>query len=184
MKGQEQELPTSGELHDYGEELLALWDATEISGAWRAEWNSRMRTRAGVAYLEALRIELNPRLLARHPEQVSECLAHELAHLVVHRRHGRAASAHGPEWAALMKIAGFAPSRVHHFDTRGLKQERRRYVYLHQCVACGAHWIARKVRRDLVCRDCGPGAVRVLRAPDTQSGLRKLREAAAQRPTR
>ncbi|PIE22761.1 MAG: hypothetical protein CSA62_10630 [Planctomycetota bacterium] len=176
-EGPSHSLPQPPVLYDYGEGLLALWDAEELSGSWRVEWNIRMRTRAGVAYLDALRIELNPRLLARHPAQVKECLCHELAHLVVHRRHGRAAQAHGVEWGALMERAGFSANRTHHFDTRGLRQRRQRYLYLHQCQGCQAHWMARKVRRDLVCRRCGPGPVRVLRAPDTKEGARKLREA-------
>ncbi len=173
------DLMTVSELYAYGEELLRIWAAPQVEGAWRVEYNRRMRTRAGVAYLEALRVELNPRLLKTYPDRVRECLCHELAHLVVHRLYGRRARAHGKEWAALMRAAGFEPRRTHDFDVRPFRQKRPRYLYLHECVRCRRGWFARKVRRDLSCPHCGPGEVRVLRGPDDAKGRERLLEASA-----
>ena len=59
-----EELPSPDELLKYGEDLLLRWQRHEFLDKIQMRWNTRMRTRAGVAYLESRRIELNPRLLA------------------------------------------------------------------------------------------------------------------------
>lgn len=134
-----------------------------------------MRTRAGVAWLDERAVELNPTLLAENPSKIDEILAHELAHIVVWRRHGSTASEHGPEWRSLMRAAGFVPSRFHGLDVRQVRRVRRRYYYLHMCSRCTSWWIARRVRRDRDCSSCGPGEVEILRAPATSEGLAALR---------
>ena len=111
-----EELPSPDELLKYGEDLLLRWQRHEFLDKIQMRWNTRMRTRAGVAYLESRRIELNPRLLAQNPEMIHECFAHELAHIVVYSEHGKKARAHGKEWRALMREVGFEPEAVHYMD--------------------------------------------------------------------
>ena len=165
------------ELEAEAARLLGLWLALDLLPV-TISWRASMRTRAGVAWLEERAIELNPRLLAQNPEKLDEILAHELAHLVVWRRHGPEAREHGPEWRALMELAGYRPARFHGMDVRSMRRRRRRYYYLHVCEGCGSWWVARRVRRDRDCRRCGPGDVRVLRAPGTGAGLAELKRRA------
>jgi predicted SprT family Zn-dependent metalloprotease len=74
-----------------------------------------------------------------------EVICHEAAHFVVWQRHGRAARPHGPEWAALVSLAGFEPkaTRV------GCGLPRRRPVvtsaFRHICPVC--HFSKRSARR-------------------------------------
>jgi len=128
----EDELPSPEELLLYAEDLLLRWQAHELLDQIEMRWNRRMRTRAGVAYLVSRRIELNPRLLAQNPEMVHECLAHELAHIVVYARHEKKARAHGKEWRALMRAVGFEPETVHYMDVsefrRRAPRRRRRWA--------------------------------------------------------
>lgn len=178
LEGAVDDVPRSlDELQVEVERLLALWFALDLQPV-SVTWRPAMRTRAGVAWLEERAIELNPRLLAQNPDKLHEILAHELAHLVVWSRHGRKAREHGPEWCALMELAGYRPSRFHGMDVRDLRQRRRRYYYLHVCETCASWWIARRVRRDRDCRSCGPGEVRVMRAPGTSAGLAELQKRA------
>ncbi len=106
------------------EELLAAWAGGDRSGlSW--EWNPRLRTTAGRAWVREGRVELNPRLLARHPDAVRMVVAHELAHCLAHRRAPRE-SAHGPTWRALMVAVGEAPRATHRLDVGDLAVRRRR----------------------------------------------------------
>ncbi|MEZ5990157.1 MAG: SprT family zinc-dependent metalloprotease [Planctomycetota bacterium] len=157
-----------------GRTYLGLWGAEELDGRYEVAWNRRLRTTAGQARLRSLRIELNPRLLERHPERVLEVFVHELAHLVVYRRHGRAARLHGRQWRALMRRAGFAPEPRHGMDVGELA--RGSWLYLHLCLGCPAWWITRRLRRDLVCPRCGPDRVEVHRAPGRSEGLHALEQ--------
>ncbi len=170
-------LPGGTEVETYGASLLELWGAPGRGFRWR--WNFRMRSRAGAAWLHEDRIDLNPRLLAQNPDSWKAILAHELAHLLVHDRHGEEARPHGPEWRDLMRRAGHPPAATHSFDTRGLRRQRprrknRAWLFLHCCLHCTASWISGRLRRDRVCPNCGPGEIRVFRGPRNPSGRRDL----------
>ena len=54
-------------------------------------------------------IELNPAVADLSARGRREVICHEAAHLVVWQRHGQDARPHGPEWAALVRLAGFQP---------------------------------------------------------------------------
>lgn len=168
------ERPGVAALEERAQELLDQWFALDL---WPIEivWHAKMRTRAGVAWLDERRIELNPNLLRAHPERIDEILAHELAHLVVWARHGRDADPHGPEWRGLLELVGIPATRYHGIDVGAVRTRRRRFYYLHVCQACASWWIARRVRRDRHCSRCGPGEIRILRASGTDEGLTALR---------
>lgn len=171
-------LPDCDELRALGQRSLDTWDEPLLD--WSVVYNQRMRTRAGVAWFRSLRIELNPRLLARHPEKLENTLVHELAHLVIYQREGKGAAPHGESWCRLMDLANCSTEPTHQMDVGGLRQRRRSYYYLHLCADCSTWWVARKLRRDLVCERCGPGSVRVYRANRSRSGLRGLKGMAKQ----
>lgn len=108
------------------DEVLELWGVIDLRAAIEIRWNPRLRTTVGRALLDDMVLELNPRLLARHPGEVRPVLVHEAAHLVVRRLHGPRAAAHGPAWKALMRRAGESTRATHDLDVAGLRQRRRR----------------------------------------------------------
>ncbi|MCA8972224.1 MAG: SprT-like domain-containing protein [Planctomycetes bacterium] len=96
-------------------DLLGMWYALDL---WPVAivWRDGLEGPAGIAWLEERTIELDAHLLARHPRRIDEVLAHELAHLVIHARIGPDAEQHGPEWRALLEIAGVRATRFHAMD--------------------------------------------------------------------
>jgi predicted SprT family Zn-dependent metalloprotease len=91
-----------------------------------------------------------------------EVLCHELAHIALHERHGRHARAHGKEWAALVRAAGFSPtarldqrqtgSRVVPDSVSSPPQPRA--IYRHRCPVCQMERRARRPVRRWLCRGC------------------------------
>ena len=79
-------------------------------------WN--MRTRAGYADLIDYRVRLNARLLKRNPAELDDTLVHELAHIAAVMICGLEIRPHGREWAQLMRVAGYEPTRTHPLGRR------------------------------------------------------------------
>jgi len=104
--------------------VLELWGCLDLTTAIDWRWNPRLRTTAGRAVFLDMLIELNPLLLARHPEEMEGLLVHEAAHLVVQRLHGRQAP-HGEHWKAYMRRAGQSTRATHQLDVRGLRRKRK-----------------------------------------------------------
>jgi len=112
-------------------------------------FNPRLRTAAGRADFNARRIELNPRLLDRHPGELVPTLVHELCHLVAGARAG-----HGPRWRQAVRALGHPPESCHRLDVGGLSVRRRRWLW--RCGRCGetyerGHRAAHRYR----CGRCG-----------------------------
>jgi len=107
------------------DEAFALWRVSAMRKDFRWSWNPRLRTTAGRAFLKERRIELNPLLLARHPEVVRTVVIHEFAHLVAHRMSSREPG-HGPTWRALMHAAGLPARASHTLPVADLRRPRRR----------------------------------------------------------
>ena len=115
--------------------------------------------------LPARRVVRIASTVARSSERaLVEVLCHEIAHVAVYERHGRAVRPHGREWAALMRSAGYEPRiRV---DPRVLGIEvmpapalrgagrRRIYVYEHRCSVCQRRWTARRTVWQWRCAAC------------------------------
>jgi len=120
----------------------------------RVVFNPRLRTAVGRADFAGRAIELNARLLDRHPGELLPTLVHELCHLVAGRR-----AAHGERWRAAVTALGFEPETCHRLDVEDLVVRRRVWVWI--CVACGERYPRhhRKAWRYL-CGDCG-GRLRV-----------------------
>jgi SprT-like family len=93
-------------------EWLHAWDAHALIETMTIETSSRMRSSLGRAYLDRRLVRLNALLIAPGREALlDEVFCHEVAHLVVHERHGRRAAPHGREWRALLRQVG-SPVRV------------------------------------------------------------------------
>jgi predicted SprT family Zn-dependent metalloprotease len=117
-----------------------------------------MRTTAGRAHYEAMRIELNPGLINLpgidgHAE-VDRTLRHELAHLVAYlRAGGRRIDPHGAEWRRACSDLGIPGESRCHSLPFAARQIERKYLYL--CPACGVEVPrVRKFRRPVACYSC------------------------------
>lgn len=93
-------------------------------------------------------IHLHPALKDAPAALLDEILVHELAHITVHERHGKAARPHGPEWQALVREAGYEPRTRFTTDdlriTRAPRKPRTTLIYDHRCPACGMRRSAKK----------------------------------------
>jgi SprT protein len=86
-----------------------------------------MRTTLGQARLEEGCVELNPRLLMEHPEELVETLVHELAHLVVYWRYGKVRP-HGREFFTLMRAVNLSGKATHTLNVDHLRRKRTALV--------------------------------------------------------
>lgn len=135
-------------------ERLARAFARRIGAAARVRdlrvlFNDRLRTSAGRADFAGCAIELNPRLLDRHPAELVPTLAHELAHLVAGPR-----ARHGPRWRAVIEALGFHAEACHRLDVAGLGVARRAWIW--RCGGCGESYRRRhRGARRFACGRCG-----------------------------
>jgi SprT protein len=83
-------------------------------------------------------IRYDPTLEA-HPQLLIEVMCHELAHVVAHEIYGPDVEPHGPEWASLVRAAGYEPTthfRVPGQPLRPLDRKKQRVRYVHRCPVC------------------------------------------------
>lgn len=115
----------------------------------RVVFNPRLRSSAGRACFRERVVELNPRLLDRHPDELVPTLVHELCHLVAGVRAG-----HGPRWREAVAALGFRPETCHRMPTEGLAARRRRWVWV--CPRCADTYERRhRGARRYACARCG-----------------------------
>lgn len=141
------DLPTPEQLQRRCAQLFELWRV--LDKEVEVSWNRRLSTTAGRAYVRRGCIELNPRLLARVPEEVDGVLTHEAAHVAAYRLFGANIPAHGRHWRALMRTAGQEPRVTHKLPVEGLRRRakaRQRFLYLRLCDACGDLVVLEQVR--------------------------------------
>lgn len=169
-------LPTAAVLRAIAARCADVWDMPDLPTKVRISYNPRMRTTLGRAFLSEGIVELNTRLLQKHPSELVPTLAHELAHVAVHLRYGTVAP-HGQEFRTLMHALSLSDKATHDLPVARMRQRRRTYLYVHRCSDCGSTFVARKVRRDCYCRACGPEMNwTVLRVPNTPEGRARLAE--------
>ncbi|MAD33022.1 MAG: hypothetical protein CMJ88_04620 [Planctomycetes bacterium] len=174
------ELPTPEHLQRRCAELFGLWRVldTEVE----VTWNARLSTTAGRAYVRGGRIELNPRLLARVPDEVDGVLIHEAAHVAAFRLFGGNIPAHGRHWRGLMRAAGQEPKVTHKLPVDGLRRKvkaRSSYLYLRLCDACGDLVVLEQVRYGR-CSGCSSrDDYLVVKAKATAAGRRMLQKMTA-----
>ena len=136
-----------------------------------------MRRTLGLTHPGRRLIRISHRVLEAPPAALAEVLCHEAAHVVIFERHRRRVRPHGPEWATLMRAAGYeARTRI---DPRELgipwtpppRHPRRRsaWIYEHLCPKCGMRKQARRAVRQWRCARCHeaghPGVLEIRRWP-------------------
>jgi predicted SprT family Zn-dependent metalloprotease len=167
-------LPTLPALREMLGRLGVAWDCPDLPCRVKVVYNPRLTTTLGRAAFADMRLELNPRLLREHPDELAATLAHEAAHLVVHMRYAKALP-HGREFKTLMRAVNLSPKATHSLPVEHLRKRRGRYLYLHRCGDCGQEFVARSVRRGYYCLACGPDMQwDIFRIPNTNSGLKLL----------
>lgn len=173
-------LPPADELETLARDLLATWRVLDT--AVTVVWNGKLTTTAGRAFQRRGRIELNPTLLAKAPDQLPMVLTHEAAHIAAFRLFGANIPAHGRHWRSLMRLAGHEPAVTHDIPVDDVRpprrgaRRRRQYVYLRVCEACGDRLLLAAVRYGR-CQGCDArDSFLVMKAPASPAG-----EAALQR---
>ena len=134
--------------------LLHAAGAAALAARVRVEWNSRMRSTAGVAFPGRALVRLNPRLREFGDDEIDRTLRHELAHLLAHERAGRRRIApHGAEWRRACRDLGLADEKRTHDLPLPRRAIARRHHY--RCPVCKTE-IARvkPLRRGSVCLKC------------------------------
>ncbi len=118
------------------------------------EWNTRLKTTAGLACWRTKVISLNPKLIEVSPAEVQRTLRHELAHFLAQHRAGRRHIApHGGEWRQACRDLGIPnESRCHDLPLKRIRLERR---YFYACRECGTT-LARvhAMKRRVACLKC------------------------------
>jgi predicted SprT family Zn-dependent metalloprotease len=172
-------LPTPVELQARVAELMATWRVVDTMVT--VVWNDKLTTTAGRAFQRQGRVELNPTLLARAPDQLPMVLVHEAAHIAAFRLFGANIAAHGRHWRSLMRLAGHEPSVTHDIPVDDLRpagsrarRVRRSYVYLRVCDRCGDRQLLEALRYGR-CADCAArDSFLVMKAPASAAGRTAL----------
>lgn len=163
-----------------------LWDGEngpeQIAAAlkkWERQWampgltreitvsfSPRLRRTLGRAVPSKGRITLHLALRSASREQLLEVLCHEVAHIAAaHRAHRRGLPrpvAHGTEWAALVRSAGYTPTASAPLppppDPRPATTMSHPRIQslrvVHSCPVCHTERVARRVVRAWRCAEC------------------------------
>lgn len=134
--------------------LLRGAGAMALAERVRVEWDSRLRTTAGLAFAGRALVRLNPRLRDFGDAEVQRTLRHELAHLLAHERSGRRRIApHGVEWRRACADLGLPDEK----RTHDLPLPRRVMTPRHhyRCAGCGETLArVRPLKRGSACLRC------------------------------
>ena len=107
-------------------------------------WNLRLKSTAGLAYHDSIRIDLNTRLQRFYPEEPKRTLLHELAHLIAnHRASGSRIQPHGIEWQRACSELGIPGEKRCHDLPLATTEVKKKLAY--RCRYCGV--IVPRVKR-------------------------------------
>ncbi len=134
-------MPTHGatlgsDIEDLLRVLGSRWGLSGFEHSVRVEWSRRLRRSLGRAYLARRVVRVSVKLANRPSALLLEVVCHEVAHLAVCDIHGRRCQAHGPEWADLVRAAGFEPRRRIPWSVRTATRAARQRQYVHHCPVC------------------------------------------------
>jgi predicted SprT family Zn-dependent metalloprotease len=136
---------------------FSLWGLAGFERLTTICFSGRLRRALGRCYARKRQITIAAHLKEMQPSFLEEVLCHEVAHLAVFEMFGENCRPHGPEWAQLMRAAGFEPCRRLMLDEAGnpTSGSRPRYIYIHYyCPVCQSERVARRPVRTWRCADC------------------------------
>jgi predicted SprT family Zn-dependent metalloprotease len=133
------------------------WGIRGFERTVRVEWGQRFRRSLGRVHLDRRVVRLSVELAAGPVVFLREVLCHEVAHLAARDLYGSRCRPHGPEWAALVRAAGFEPRRQIPWAKPSrpsqLTTTRRRH-YIHRCPVCQLQRTAWRPVRQWRCAAC------------------------------
>lgn len=133
-----------------------LWQVRGLLRKVSLRRNSRLKSTVARWVQKAQCVELGPRFFALRSRQ-AEILCHELAHAAVVLKYGPGVSPHGPEWRALVEVAGFTSVARIKSRRRGRRQTPRAaspIAYEHRCPVCHAVRYAKRTMIGWRCVEC------------------------------
>lgn len=135
---------------------FVLWGLAGFEQSAVICFSSRMSRAYARCYIKQRRINLAARVKQMPLSIFEEVLCHECAHLATFELFGDKCRPHGPEWAQLVRSAGFEPRRrlVLNEDAASVPKKKRPYVYVHICPVCQTQRVARRVIRAWRCANC------------------------------
>lgn len=139
----------------------ALWSLPDLPSRIHLAYSLRLRRALGRCTPRTGSIRLNLALHDTGIEILREVICHEAAHIAAWALHGPKTRAHGSEWKALMRLAGYEPRArwakpLPNTDHRSHRHNSQ--VFIHSCPICGARWAARRqvtTWRCTTCRNAG-----------------------------
>ncbi len=142
----------SKDFQNKSEAFLALWGLPELASYLDIKFSNRLRSSLGRARVDIRRVRLNPHLIKNDESLLDEVLCHELAHIAVYERFGTTVKPHGPEWADLVRMAGYEPRlRIEVSNVTSQGSGKR---YEHLCPACQALRYAKRPMTRWRCKRC------------------------------
>ena len=132
--------------------LCHAWSVDDLHEVVEIRYSDRLTHNFGHCIPAQARVTLARRLLD-FPDVLEEVTVHEVAHFEAWRRHDEDALHHGPEWAALMRAAGFEPRRSLP-PLPGDPPNRVPGYYLHSCPVCSAQRVGRRPVHRWRCVGC------------------------------
>ena len=153
--------PLTDQLHDAIVSWQSTWHTPGLADITRITFSPRLERSLGCCVPATGRVTLTTRLRRGSRERLLETLCHEVAHVAAYMLHGTAARPHGPEWAALVRAAGFDPG-THARPRRGAPKKPTRPAYahpprftvVHTCPVCHSRRFGRRVMSAWRCRTC------------------------------
>jgi SprT protein len=133
-----------------------LWSVPHLMGKVTVRVNPRLKVTLARAKLERLEIHIHAELAVGAPDELREALCHEAAHLAAYELHGPHIRPHGPEWAALMRVADHDPRVRIRCGTKTSPTTARReaFMYEHRCPVCQFVRYSRRPVQAWRCREC------------------------------
>ena len=153
--------PLNDQIYDAIVGWQTTWRTPGLAELTHVKFSQRLERSLGRCVPATGRITLTARLRRASRERLLATLCHEVAHVAAYMLHGAAAQPHGPEWAALVRAAGFDPATHARPRARAMKTPRRpprpkspRFSVVHTCPVCHSRRFARRVMSAWRCRTC------------------------------
>ena len=134
-----------------------LWELPNLPGLFALQFSSRLRITLGKCLPRKGIIRMNVLLLDDSLELFYEVLCHEAAHIAVYHLHDVYCRPHGPEWASLVRAAGYDPRprfRLLHPAIIRTLSNSVKPLYIHRCPVCQMMRVAARPMRRWRCLKC------------------------------
>jgi predicted SprT family Zn-dependent metalloprotease len=135
-----------------------LWGVPGLEARLQVEFTDRFQRSLGRCLPRRGLVRLHAALAAEPRDLLAEVLCHEVAHAAVFDLHSRRCRPHGPEWAALMRAAGYEARTRLSFGaappSRRVSVRREALLYEHVCRVCQMRRTGRRPMPAWRCTAC------------------------------